>query len=139
ANEQRPAADPDSTAAPRAPISPSDRGINGAGTALCTRNCEALQTGYTRRRRSGRQQPRLASCALSTPLPKLLSEGRFQLQMVEAVDRFDVNTLHLAPLQHVERDAHPRVSLRPDLAVELGQTLRRVALYSDDHIAAPEA
>src|SRR5262249_39110299 len=62
-------------------------------------------------------------------------ERRFQLEMVEAVDRFDVEALHLAVLQHVKRNAGARAPLRPDLAVKVGQILRLFAVDADDDVA----
>src|SRR5262249_50973330 len=59
--------------------------------------------------------------------------------MVEAVDRLDLDTLYFAALQHIQRDAHPRITLRPDLAVEVGEVFRSIALHPDDHVSAPEA
>src|SRR6266545_5188583 len=58
--------------------------------------------------------------------------------MVEAVDRLDVEAPHLAVLQHIERNGNARASLRPHLAVKIGQILRRLAVDADDHIAATD-
>src|SRR5262249_57395601 len=76
------------------------------------------------------------SCSLSNYCYKRLSERRFHLQMIEAVDRFDVEALHLAVLQHIKRDAGARAPLRPHLAVKVGQILRLFAIDPDDDIAA---
>src|SRR5262245_25276794 len=59
--------------------------------------------------------------------------------MVEAIDRLDLDAVHRAVLQHLKRDVDPGISLRPDLAVEIGQILRRLALDADDHVAALDA
>src|SRR5262249_54161625 len=79
------------------------------------------------------------SCSLSNYYFKRLSERRFQLQMIEAVDRLDVEALHLAILQHIKRDAGARAPLRPHLAVKVSQILRLFAIDADDDIAAFDA
>src|SRR5262249_13767971 len=79
------------------------------------------------------------SCSLSNYCFKRLSERRFHLQMIEAVDRLDVEALHLAFLQHIKRDAGARAPLRPHLAVKVGQILRLFAIDAHDDIAAFDA
>src|SRR5262249_56238284 len=100
---------------------------------------EALQTGYAFSKKRRCRARRRLTRALKTLLEPTVSEGRFQLQVVEAVDRLDLDAAHRAVLQHLERDADAGVPLRPDLAVEIGQILLRLALYPDDHLAALDA
>ena len=47
------------------------------------------------------------------------SKRRFQLEMVEAVDRLDLDPAHLLVLQHVKPDGDAGIPPRPQLAIEI--------------------
>src|SRR5206468_11063795 len=83
--------------------------------------------------------PSVASYPLSNiQLKRLLKRG-FQLQMVEPVHRLDLDSTHLAVLQHIERNRVARAPLSPDLAIEIGQAFGLLALDADDHVAPLDA
>src|SRR5207249_7018829 len=83
--------------------------------------------------------PPVASYPFSNiQLKRLLKRG-FQLQMVEPVHRLDLDSAHLAVLQHIERNRVARAPLSPDLAIEIGQAFGLLALDADDHVAPLDA
>src|SRR6266705_12829 len=59
--------------------------------------------------------------------------------MVEPVHRLDLDSAHLAVLQHIERNRVARAPLSPDLAIEIGQAFGLLALDADDHVAPRDA
>src|SRR5262245_44547325 len=59
--------------------------------------------------------------------------------MIEPIHRLDLDSAHLAVLQHIERNSVARAPLRPDLAIEIGQVFGQLALDANDHIAALNA
>src|ERR1700674_2914990 len=65
------------------------------------------------------------------------SVRRFQLEIIQTIDRLDLDVPFFLVLQHVERNRDAGPAHSPDLAIEIGEILRRFARYSDDDIAAP--
>src|SRR2546421_12463035 len=67
------------------------------------------------------------------------SKRRFQLQMIEPVDRFDADAALFAPLLNIERHRRAGCAGRPDLAVEVREAARRLAADTDDLVALADA
>src|ERR1700716_317111 len=113
---------------------------------------ERIRAGQTRLRQDGsalhrsgadEEGPGEAMAAATGPTlarrPELKRPGlerRFQFQMVAAVDRPDVDAVHLVILQHIKGNAGARAALRPELAIEIGEIFRLLAIDADDHVSA---
>src|SRR5262249_9880997 len=67
------------------------------------------------------------------------SECRFKLEMVEAVDRLNVEVLHRIIVADVEPDHGARAAFRPDLAIEVGQARGGLAVDAQNYVAALDA
>src|SRR5262249_46722963 len=62
-------------------------------------------------------------------------EGRFQAQVVHAIDRLQIETAPFVVLQDVEGNDDPCPAQSPHLAVEIGEPGRAAAVDADDHVA----
>src|SRR5882757_703122 len=67
---------------------------------------------------------------------RFASERRLELEMVEAVDRLNVEVLHRIAIADVKPDHGAGPAFGPDLAVEVGQARGGLAVDADDHVAA---
>src|SRR6266436_7893125 len=70
---------------------------------------------------------------------RIVSERRVELEMLQAVDRFDFDPAHRIVLHYIERDGRAGSALRPELLVEVGQVRGRFAVDADNDVAALDA
>src|SRR5215470_16055666 len=66
----------------------------------------------------------------------LHSERRVELEIVEAVDRLDIDVLYRVVVADIEPDHGAGAAFRPDLAIEVGQARGGLAVDADDDVAA---
>src|ERR1700694_5639732 len=68
----------------------------------------------------------------------MFSKRRFQPEVIQPVDRFDLDALLLVALDHIERNDGAGVALRIELAVEARELSNRLAMDAENHVAAFE-
>src|SRR5260221_3546597 len=67
-----------------------------------------------------------------------ISKRRFKPEMIQAVDRFDLDAPFLVVLEHVERDQRSGGALRIEVAVEFREMTDRLAVDAENQVAALE-
>src|SRR5262249_57356536 len=66
-------------------------------------------------------------------------ERRFKPEVVDAVDRVDIDAAHFGALQHINGDGGAGSPARPHLAIKVGQTAGTPSAHANDDIAALQA